>query len=375
MNDVIPAPRAVKGPMRCGVELDAETTLWAAPGTEHHGALAAPPRSAPRSVCRCDQGRRTPATPYGCSSTTPWSRRRTNCGVVVNWGIEIRGGGAAGVFWVRRRCVDSSAPTPSAAPPSGRGGRTESRTRSSRTPLWFPWRGLMLDVSRHFMPKDGVLRHLDLMAAHKLNVFHFHLTDDQGWRVQIKRYPKLTEVGSWRARTKFGHRASPLWEGEAARGLLHAGRHPRDRRVRGRAAYRCRPRDRHPGALAGRHRRVSGTGQHRRHRHDLPDRLGHRASPKTYSPPLTTPCASTRGCSRNSGSSSRRTPVRSRGSRVWRRSRRLCTSAATSAPRTSGSDRPPRRRASGNWACWTRTSCSPGSSGTSTTGSPRAGVG
>jgi hexosaminidase len=76
----------------------------------------------------------------------------------------------------------------------------------------FPWRGLMLDVARHFMPKDGVLRYLDLMAAHKLNVFHFHLTDDQGWRLQIERYPRLTEVGSWRARTRFGHRASPLWE-------------------------------------------------------------------------------------------------------------------------------------------------------------------
>ncbi|MFI6442472.1 beta-N-acetylhexosaminidase [Streptomyces sp. NPDC050759] len=76
----------------------------------------------------------------------------------------------------------------------------------------FRWRGLMLDVARHFMPKDGVLRYLDLMAAHKLNVFHFHLTDDQGWRIEIKRYPRLTEVGSWRGRTKFGHRASPLWE-------------------------------------------------------------------------------------------------------------------------------------------------------------------
>ncbi|CAM5733756.1 beta-N-acetylhexosaminidase OS=Streptomyces alboniger OX=132473 GN=CP975_13295 PE=3 SV=1 [Streptomyces alboniger] len=70
----------------------------------------------------------------------------------------------------------------------------------------------MLDVSRHFMPKDGVLRYLDLMAAHKLNVLHFHLTDDQGWRVEIKRFPKLTETGSWRARTKFGHGDSPLWE-------------------------------------------------------------------------------------------------------------------------------------------------------------------
>ncbi|MCX4664145.1 beta-N-acetylhexosaminidase [Streptomyces uncialis] len=76
----------------------------------------------------------------------------------------------------------------------------------------FGWRGMMLDVSRHFTPKDGVLRHLDLLAAHKLNVFHFHLTDDQGWRVEIKRYPKLTQDGAWRSRTKWGHRASPLWD-------------------------------------------------------------------------------------------------------------------------------------------------------------------
>ncbi|MET8827410.1 beta-N-acetylhexosaminidase [Streptomyces sp. NPDC004610] len=76
----------------------------------------------------------------------------------------------------------------------------------------FRWRGMMLDVARHFMPKEGVLRYLDLLAAHKLNVFHFHLTDDQGWRVEIKRHPRLTEVASWRSRTKWGHRASPLWE-------------------------------------------------------------------------------------------------------------------------------------------------------------------
>ena len=70
----------------------------------------------------------------------------------------------------------------------------------------------MLDVARHFMPKDGVLRYLDLLAAHKLNVLHLHLTDDQGWRIEIKRYPRLTEVGAWRARTKYGHRASELWD-------------------------------------------------------------------------------------------------------------------------------------------------------------------
>ncbi|MFF3649501.1 beta-N-acetylhexosaminidase [Streptomyces sp. NPDC002181] len=75
----------------------------------------------------------------------------------------------------------------------------------------FGWRGMMLDVARHFMPKDGVLRYIDLLAAHKLNVLHLHLTDDQGWRVEIKRHPRLTEVGAWRPRSRWGHRASPLW--------------------------------------------------------------------------------------------------------------------------------------------------------------------
>ena len=62
----------------------------------------------------------------------------------------------------------------------------------------FGWRGSHLDVGRHFMPKVTILRHLDLLALHKLNVFHWHLTEDQGWRIEIKRYPKLTEVGAWR---------------------------------------------------------------------------------------------------------------------------------------------------------------------------------
>ncbi|NUP51672.1 MAG: family 20 glycosylhydrolase [Catenulispora sp.] len=65
----------------------------------------------------------------------------------------------------------------------------------------FRWRGVLLDVARHFLPKREVLRFLDLMALHKLNVLHWHLTEDQGWRVEIKRYPKLTEVGSWRRET------------------------------------------------------------------------------------------------------------------------------------------------------------------------------
>ena len=65
----------------------------------------------------------------------------------------------------------------------------------------FPWRGLHLDVARHMFPIPFIKRYLDLMAFHKLNLFHWHLTDDQGWRIEIKRYPRLTEVGAWRDST------------------------------------------------------------------------------------------------------------------------------------------------------------------------------
>jgi len=62
----------------------------------------------------------------------------------------------------------------------------------------FKWRGMMLDVGRHFYPVEFVKRFIDLLALHKMNVFHWHLTDDQGWRIEIKKYPKLHEIGSQR---------------------------------------------------------------------------------------------------------------------------------------------------------------------------------
>jgi hexosaminidase len=62
----------------------------------------------------------------------------------------------------------------------------------------FRWRGLMLDSARHFQSPEFILRYLDWMALHKLNVLGWHLTDDQGWRLEIKRYPRLTQVGAWR---------------------------------------------------------------------------------------------------------------------------------------------------------------------------------
>jgi hexosaminidase len=67
------------------------------------------------------------------------------------------------------------------------------------------WRGLMLDTARHFAPKSFVLKLIDVMALYKFNSLQLHLTDDQGWRIEIKKYPKLTEVGAWRDETLIGH--------------------------------------------------------------------------------------------------------------------------------------------------------------------------
>lgn len=71
----------------------------------------------------------------------------------------------------------------------------------------FRWRGCLIDVARHFLPVRELLRYVDLLALHKFNVLHLHLTDDQGWRIEIKRFPRLTEVGGWRQRSMAG------WDG------------------------------------------------------------------------------------------------------------------------------------------------------------------
>lgn len=71
----------------------------------------------------------------------------------------------------------------------------------------FKWRGMHMDVSRHFFSIETVKQYIDLLSAYKFNTFHWHLTDDQGWRIEMKKYPKLTEVGAWR-----GVRKGLTWE-------------------------------------------------------------------------------------------------------------------------------------------------------------------
>ncbi|HVX44418.1 MAG TPA: beta-N-acetylhexosaminidase [Mycobacteriales bacterium] len=92
----------------------------------------------------------------------------------------------------------------------------------------FGWRGSMLDVGRHFMPKEFIFRYLDLLALHKLNVFHWHLTDDQGWRIEIRRYPKLTEIGAWRSETLIGRPSRDTDAREVFDGRRHGGFYTQD---------------------------------------------------------------------------------------------------------------------------------------------------
>jgi len=73
----------------------------------------------------------------------------------------------------------------------------------------FPYRGMHLDVGRHLFPVSFIKRYIDLLARYKLNVFHWHLTDDQGWRLEIRKYPRLTEVGAWRRETVAGRQMNP----------------------------------------------------------------------------------------------------------------------------------------------------------------------
>jgi len=69
----------------------------------------------------------------------------------------------------------------------------------------YAWRGIHLDCARHFFPKEFIKKYIDYLAMYKFNTFHWHLTDDQGWRIEIKKYPKLTEVGAWRKGSMIGH--------------------------------------------------------------------------------------------------------------------------------------------------------------------------
>ncbi|MFE7317539.1 beta-N-acetylhexosaminidase [Streptomyces sp. NPDC057555] len=193
------------------VRFGTQTALAAAPGTEDTArwlratlgaafALPLPPGSA-----------EAPDTlALALDETLPAEGYRLDAD--ARWGVRLTGGGPAGVFWGAQTLRQLLGPAAFRRAPLDPGRAPGLPEQSIEDAPRFAWRGLMLDVARHFLPKEGVLRYLDLMAAHKLNVLHLHLTDDQGWRIEIRRYPRLTATGAWRERSRLGHRHSPLWD-------------------------------------------------------------------------------------------------------------------------------------------------------------------
>ncbi|MFE0133503.1 beta-N-acetylhexosaminidase [Streptomyces sp. NPDC059037] len=207
-EELIPAPARAEGrPHGEGFVLDASTLIDASPGTGSTERWLRSSLGAALGLPLAPGARGSAVALRIDDALAPEAYRLT----VAEGGVEIRGGAAPGVFWGAQTLRQLLGPEAFRRAPVGSGRQWTLPLGAIEDAPRFRWRGMMLDVSRHFMPKDGVLRYLDLLAAHKLNVFHFHLTDDQGWRIEIKRHPKLTEVGSWRPRSKWGHRASGLW--------------------------------------------------------------------------------------------------------------------------------------------------------------------
>ncbi|MGW0119563.1 beta-N-acetylhexosaminidase [Streptomyces sp. NPDC003327] len=209
---LVPAPLKVEGPYRRVTRLDRRTTLHAAPGTESTARWLRATVGAAFGLPLPDttDAHATRSVRLRLDDTLAPEAYRLDA--LITDVVEITGGGPAGVFWgaqTLRQLLGTDAFLDAPAQKDPFVGVTAQSVEDAPR---FGWRGLLLDVARHFTAKDDVLRLLDLMAAHKLNVFHFHLTDDQGWRVEIKRHPRLTEVGSRRARSKWGHRASPYWD-------------------------------------------------------------------------------------------------------------------------------------------------------------------
>ena len=128
----------------------------------------------------------------------------------------------------------------------------------------FDWRGMHLDVCRHFFPVEFVKKYIDLLARYKMNIFHWHLTEDQGWRIEIKKYPKLTEIGAWRSGSQVGPYSRREYDSTAYGGFYT------QEEIREVVAYAAErhitvvPEIEMPGHAMAALGRLSGAGLHRR---------------------------------------------------------------------------------------------------------------
>jgi len=160
------------------------------------------------------------------TTDSPLARDESYALTVTPEGIEIRAATHAGLFYGTRTLLQLLPSSPAEAE-----GWTVPALEIRDHPR-FVYRGLHLDVGRHFFPPEYIMRYIDVLARHKLNVFHWHLTEDQGWRLEIEGYPRLAEVSAWRAETIVEKNFNPY----VGDGVPYGGYYTRDE-VRDIVAY------------------------------------------------------------------------------------------------------------------------------------------
>ena len=199
---LIPAP--VKVELKAGLfELTKQTVLVANPGAEREAdQLAAGLRAATGLELRVRK--RAAGRPAVRLELAPALEARLGREgyqlSIASTGAVVRAASEAGLFYggVTFRQLMPPEVFGAEEPPGQSARRWTAPCAEIEDYPRFAWRGLLLDVGRHYMPIEFIKKLVDVLAMHKLNVFQLHLTDDQGWRVEIKKYPRLTQVGSMR---------------------------------------------------------------------------------------------------------------------------------------------------------------------------------
>ena len=206
---LIPLPVSVK-PGEGSFGFSKETTIRFSPGLETEAGLLASDLSTRTGSEQKAEADTKAKTPGGIVLGTDTSLDLPAGGYLLKItpdNVTVTGKDSAGVFYGTRTIIQL-------LPPLGTDAWKDSAPEllpavEIKDYPRFAWRGTMLDVGRHLFPAEDVKRFIDWMAFHKLNVFHWHLTEDQGWRIEIRKYPKLTEVGAWRdSSPPYGNRKS-----------------------------------------------------------------------------------------------------------------------------------------------------------------------
>lgn len=195
--DIVPLPREVVPASGTPFVMDAGTVVVPASGLEREaGFLVSYVRELTGLEMSVSEraGRKASAIRLSLDESLP---SEGYCIEVAENGITLRGGTAAGVFY-GVQTLRKSLPAGAAQSVSFPAVKISDAPR-------FAYRGMMLDCARHFFSVDFVKEFIDILALHDMNTFHWHLTDDQGWRIEIKALPQLTEVGAWRSGTVIGN--------------------------------------------------------------------------------------------------------------------------------------------------------------------------